>query len=124
MGNLKDMAQDVRGDLIPQFPALRRVPTRYQRVLPLKMMKQYHCVVVGAAQGVLTVAIIDRYDTFLIEFLSKITGYTIFPVVIDSARMRTLIEHMEVHERRRYNRLKPSCFLHPRQAHAIVALLP
>lgn len=98
MGNMKDIADSVRGNLIPQLYVLRRVPTRYRRMLPLTIMKRFQCIVVGSAQGVLTVAITDRQDTSVIESLRSITGQAIFPVLIDPTRMRLLIQRIERYE--------------------------
>ena len=55
-------------------------------------------MVVGSAQGVLTVAITDRQNTSAIESLRKITGQAIFPVLIDPDRMRLLIQRIERYE--------------------------
>lgn len=102
MGNMKDIADSVRGDLIPQLYVLRWVPMRYRRLLPLKVMKQYQCLVVGSAQGVLTVAITDRHNTTtVIEALRRFTGQPIFPVLIDANRMRLLIQRIERSEQYR-----------------------
>lgn len=99
MGTVKDIADNVRGSLIPQLFVLRRVPMRYRRVLPLTVMKRFQCIVVGSAPGVLTVAITDRHNTAVIESLSKYTGQAIFPVLIDPTRMRLLIRRIERYER-------------------------
>jgi Type II secretion system (T2SS), protein E, N-terminal domain len=95
MGNMKDMANNVRGNLIPQLFVLRRVPVRYRQFLPLTVMKRFQCVVVGSARGVLTVAISDPQNTLGIESLRRITGQAIFPVLIDPKRMRLLIRRIE-----------------------------
>ncbi len=68
---------------------------RYRQILPLTIMKQYQCIVVGAAQGVLTVAIADRQNMAVIESLSRYTRQAIFPVLIDPIRMRLLIRRIE-----------------------------
>ena len=101
MGNMKDIADSVRGNLIPQLYILRRVPMRYSRILPLTIMKRFQCIVVGSAQGVLTVAITDRQNISVIESLRKITGQAIFPVLIDPTRMRLLIQRVERYEQYR-----------------------
>jgi hypothetical protein len=95
MGSMKNIANNVRGSLIPQLFVLRRVPVRYRRVLPLTVMKRFQCIVVGSAQGVLTVAITDPQNTLAIESLRRITGQAIFPVLIDPNRMRLLIQRIE-----------------------------
>jgi len=101
MGNIKDIANSVRGSLIPQLYVLRRVPMRYRRMLPLPIMKRFQCIVVGSAQGVLTVAITDRQNTSVIESLREITGQAIFPVLIDPDSMRLLIQRIERCEQNR-----------------------
>jgi len=101
MGNMKDIANSVRGSLIPQLYVLRRVPLRYRRMLPLSIMKRFQCIVVGSAQGVLTVAITDQQNTSVIESLREITGQAIFPVLIDPDRMRLLIQRIERCEQNR-----------------------
>ena len=122
MRAMKEMTYKVRGSLIPHFLGLRRVPTRYRRALPLRVMKQFQCVVVGAAQGVFTVAIADCHDPFILEFLSRITRRTIFPVLVDSIRMRLLIQRLERQERY-LSRLASTPFLHPHQVHTILILI-
>ena len=101
MGTVKDIADNVRGSLIPQLFVLRHVPMRYHRVLPLTFMKRFQCIVVGSAPGVLTVAITDRQNTAVIESLRKFTGQAIFPVLIDPTRMRMLIQRIERYEQYR-----------------------
>ena len=95
MGSMKDTANNVRGSLIPQLFVLRRVPARYRQFLPLTVMKRYQCIVVGSAQGVLTVAFTDPQNTLAIESLRRITGQAIFPILIDPNRMRLLIQRIE-----------------------------
>jgi Type II secretion system (T2SS), protein E, N-terminal domain len=101
MGTMKDIADNVRGSLIPQLYVLRRVPMRYRRILPLTVMKRFQCIVVGSAPGVLTVAITDRQNTSVIESLRRFTGQAIFPVLIDPTRMRLLIQRIERYEQSR-----------------------
>lgn len=123
MGNLRKMALGIRGDTIPQLSALRKVPSRYRQFLPLQVMKQYQCAVVGSAQGVLTLAITDRANTFLIETLERITGHSIFPVLVEPSQMRLLIRHLELYESHRHRGLKPSSFIHPHMVQPLIALL-
>lgn len=80
---------------IPQLRAIRRVPTRYQQLLPLEWMKQHQCIVVGGAGGMLTIAITDAEDKSLIGSMEKLIRHRIFTVLIEPARMRLLIERME-----------------------------
>jgi len=95
MGSMKNIANNVRGSLIPQLCVLRRVPMRYRQFLPLPVVKRFQCIVLGSAQGVLTVAITDPQNTLAIESLRRITGQAIFPVLIDPNRMRLLIQRIE-----------------------------
>jgi hypothetical protein len=98
MESLQHTADTVRGNLIPKLTDLRRVPVRYYHVLPLAILKKYHCIVIGSAPGVLTVAFTDRHNTKAIEFLKNFTGQSIFPVLIDPARMKLLLYRVERHE--------------------------
>jgi hypothetical protein len=101
---MKDISESINRNPIPQLSVIRRVPMRYRQILPLTIMKQYQCIVVGAAQGVLTVAITDRQNMAVIESVSRYTGKAIFPVLIDPNRMRILIQRIERSEqcRRRF----------------------
>lgn len=101
MGTMKDIADNVRGSLIPELFLLRRVPMRYRRILPLILMKRLQCIVVCSAPGVLTVAITDRQNTSAIDSLRRLTGQAIFPVLIDPTRMRLLIQRIERFEQNR-----------------------
>jgi hypothetical protein len=101
MGTMQDIADKVRGNLIPQLFVLRRVPVRHYSVLPLTVMKKFQCVVVGSSPGVLTVAITNRQNTSVIESLKKFTGQSIFPVLIERTTMRLLIQRIERNEYRR-----------------------
>jgi hypothetical protein len=101
MGTMQDIADKVRGNLIPQLFVLRRVPVRYYRILPLTVMKKFQCIVVGSAPGVLTVAITNRQNTVIIDSLKQFTGQSIFPVLIDTTKMRLLIQRIERNEFRR-----------------------
>lgn len=98
MGTIQDIANTIRGHLIPELFILRRVPMRYWEVLPLAVMKKFQCVVVGSVPGVWTVAITDRQNTLAIESLRKFTGQSIFPILIDPTLMRLLIKRIERNE--------------------------
>lgn len=120
---MNDMARGISGDPIPRFMHVRRVPTQYRHALTLKVMKLHLCAVLGSAPGILTVAITDGYNIPLIETLGLLTGRTIFPVLVEPHRMKLLVQRVEFYERRRYSRIKPSSFLHPRQTQVLVSLL-
>jgi len=120
---VKEMAPEIHSNVIPRFSDLRRVPTPYQRILSLKAMRQYRCVIVGAAQGMLTVAITDTEAMSFIDFLSKITQRSIFLVFVEPGRMDLLLHRLERQERRRGRRLYPMSFLPPYQIDVIAILL-
>ncbi len=110
-------------NLIPQLRDLRRIPMRYQSVLPLKVMKRYQCAVVGSAQGVLTVAITNRLNTSLIKTFTRLIGRPIFPVWVKPARMGLLIKRMERWERREDEMLRSPRLLSSLEIHVIVSVL-
>ncbi len=86
---------ELQGVMIPRLWTLRRIPGRYRHLLPVAVMKRYQCVVIGGDQSILTVAITDPKSTYILNILSTLTGCTIFPVLIDPARMRLLIRRLE-----------------------------
>ena len=123
MGKMQGTAPRVHDNLIPQLRDLRRVPERYERMLPLKVMKRYQCAVVGSARGVLTVAITDRHDTFLIKTLTRFIGRPIFPVWVKPVRMDLLIKRVERRERRKDEMLRWPCLLSSFEIHMAVLVL-
>ena len=112
----------VNNSPIPRLDTVRRVPGRYHHILPLGLMKQYQCIVVGAAKGTLTIAIIDQQQRSIIESLEKLTGYTIFTVLIDPTRMQLLISRIERFEsqRRQKKLLGRPCYLHRIQLQSFI----
>jgi Type II secretion system (T2SS), protein E, N-terminal domain len=105
MEMMAKMADSQFHSLIPRLDTIRRVPSRYHRILPLELMKSYQFIVVGAARGTLTVAITNQQQKIIIESLEKLTGYSIFIVFVDQSRMRLLIDRVERCERRKYRKL-------------------
>ncbi len=91
---------------IPRLHDVRRVPVRYQRMLPLPVSKCYHCVVLGASSHTLTVGITEHKDEELLDFLRMLTGAAIFPVLVEPKRMSLLVARMERSQRfrKRYSR--------------------
>lgn len=83
------------GESIPHLRDIRHVRARYCAMLPLSIMKRYRCVVIGAARGVLTVAVTLPYHPQLVEMLARFTGSLIFPVCIQPARMDLLLRRVE-----------------------------
>jgi hypothetical protein len=96
----------VRGAFIPRLNDVRRVPVRYQRVLPLPIIKRYQCVVLGGSANTLTVGITERENEALLDLLQVLTGATIFPVLVEPGRMRLLIARIERYQcfHKRYSR--------------------
>src|SRR5437764_5302216 len=103
VGNMTDSSESLDGNPIPQLSELRRAPLCYRHILPLTIMKQYQCIVVGAAKGKLTIAITDTQNLEVIEALSRYTRKTIFPVLIDPKRMHLLLQRIERREQGRGN---------------------
>lgn len=97
------MVQGIHTHAIPRFVHVRRVPTRYCLILPLSLMKRCQCVVVGAAPGILTVAVTDPENRLLLTMLHNLTGLSIFPVLVEERRMRLLLIRLERTLRRRLN---------------------
>lgn len=96
---IKALDYEKQFTVIPRLWTLRRVPGRYRRLLPVAIMKRYQCVVVGRERGILTIAIAEPESMCILNMLSTLTGYTIFPVLVDPVRMRLLIRRMERMER-------------------------
>ncbi len=119
------MANSLIDRSIPRLDTVRRVPGRLHQILPLELMKQYQCVVVGAAQGTLTVAIVNQQQQAIIKSLEKLTGYTIFTVLIDPARIRLLISRIERCEWQKRDKklLGRPCYLHRNELHSILLYL-
>jgi len=103
VGNMNDSSESLAGNPIPQLSEIRRAPLRYRHILPLTVMKRYQCIVVGAAKGKLTIAITDTQNMEVIESLSRYTGKTIFPVLINPKRMHLLLQRIERREQCRRN---------------------
>lgn len=96
---------------IPRLKSLRRVPAAYREALPLAMVKRYQCVVIGNAGGVLTVAIADQKNMPVLELLGRVSGSSIFPVLVEPTRMRLLIRRLERAKQEKHSHL---CRITPR----------
>ncbi len=81
---------------------------------------RHQCLVVGAAQDILTVAITDRQDISILTLLSKLMGRTIFPVLVDPVRMHLLIQRIDRYQRSRGNVSDYLLYLHRLQVKALV----
>lgn len=117
---MKEMASWKPDISIPQYSNLRRVPGRFRQVLPLNVIKQCQCVVVGDARGVLTVAISEQQDISVLDGLSKLTGRTIFPVSVSPVRIRLLIQRIENNKRNTGKASRKTSSLQPLFIHALV----
>ncbi len=98
--------QQVCEVFMPQLYDVRRVPVRYQRVLPLSFIKNHQCVVLGATAHILTVGVVEHKDERWLHSLRHLTGTAIFPVLVEPERMRLLIARVERYQRfrQRYSR--------------------
>lgn len=113
--------EGVYGDFIPRLRDVRRVPTRYQRSLPLPVVKRHQCVVLGASARALTVGIIEREGVKLFALLRSITGAAICPVLVEPGRMRLMIARMERYQRFRKRSSQAYYILHlPSQARLLL----
>jgi len=103
--NMEVELERVHDDFIPRLRDVRRVPVRYQRILPLPVSKRYQCVVLGASSHVLTVGFVERKNRRFLQLLQVLTGTKIFPVLVEPGRMRLIIARMERSQRfrRRYS---------------------
>jgi hypothetical protein len=113
----------VSGDIIPRLVCLRRVPTRYQHVLPLSIMKTYQCIVVGGESGSLTVAITNRKNVALLNALGALVGRPIFPVLIDPDHLHLLIRRIERAEHEKRKALKVMVAGYPLHVHSMLMFL-
>lgn len=86
-------------DFIPRLHDVRRVGVRYQRMLPLSVIKEHQCVVLGATSHMLTLGIIERKDQRWLHYIEVLTGTAIFPVLVEPGRMRLLIARIERYQR-------------------------
>ena len=117
---MEETVHDRHVRLVPRFRTLRRVPTIYRHVLPSKMMMRHQCLVVGAAQDMLTVAIADQQGTSILALLSKLTGRTIFPVLVDPIRVHLLIRRIDRYQHKRGNASGYLSYLYQLQVEAMV----
>jgi hypothetical protein len=124
MGTLQERVYDIRGEVIPRLEAIRRVPVRYQRILPLWIMKRYRCAVIGGAPGALTLAVTDRESVWILETLRELTGCVIFVVLVDAGKMDLLIRRVERANHYRYSRLRPLSPYHPLRVRSMVTFSP
>jgi hypothetical protein len=83
-------------------------------------MMRHQCLVVGATKDTLTVAITDQQDISILTLLSKLTGRTIFPVMVDPVRMHLLIQRIDRYQHSRDNVSDYLLYLHRLQVKAMV----
>lgn len=102
-GGVQESRSSVCDNPIPRLSDVRRVPVRYQQVLPLSVIKRYRCVVLGASRNALTVGVIEGDNTALLDFLRVLTGATVFPVLVEPKLMCLLIKRVERFKHFRYH---------------------
>ncbi len=85
----------VNSSQILHYDSMRWIPLYYRRLLPLQVMKRYHCIAVGSEGGVLTVAFDERPHPKLLDGLRRLTGQIIFPVLVHPKRMRLLLQRAD-----------------------------
>ncbi|HZU70454.1 MAG TPA: hypothetical protein VFA09_24495 [Ktedonobacteraceae bacterium] len=113
MGEMKNMADTGHDKAIPYYNTLRRIPERYRETLSLSLMKQYQCVVIGSARGVVTVAISDHEDISILETMSRLLGRSIFPVLVSPVTIRLVIRRFEHYQRSKARIFGQRPFLNP-----------
>lgn len=109
---------------VPKFKSIRRVPSRNHQILPLRLMQRYQCIVVGTARDALTVAITDEQQKQPIESLERLTGYPIFTVLVDPARMQLILARLERREQQTGGKMmgRPY-YMHKLQLHAYLCFI-
>ncbi len=115
MGTLKEMAYLVRQGPLPRLSSLRYIPLRYRGWLPQSVARRYQCLVIGLAQGVVTVALARPGNAAFYALLEEITSCTVFPVLAPPSSLRLAIRRLERDQRRPSLSIPPAYFLHPRQ---------
>jgi hypothetical protein len=83
-------------------------------------MKRYHCVAVGSARGVLTVAFDERPRPIVLDGLRRLTGQIIFPVLVHPRRMSLLLQRAEFCQSYRASRFQ-HYYLHRYFIHSTIA---
>jgi Type II secretion system (T2SS), protein E, N-terminal domain len=120
----KELVNDVLQDvMIPRLWTLRRVSGPYRYLLPVAVMKRYQCVVVGGEGSILTVAITRPKDTCIFKAISALTGCTVFPVLVDPARMRLLLRRIERLEYAYYASMNNLSFYYALQQRSMLLFL-
>lgn len=95
----KSKAERIHDDFMPRLHDVRRVAVRYQCMLPLSVMKEHQCVVLGATAHMLTVGVIERKEKRWFQLIHAMTGTAIFPVLVEPKRMRLLLARIERSQR-------------------------
>lgn len=85
----------VNSSQLLHYNNVRWIPLYYRRLLPLQVMKRYHCIALGSEGKVLTVAFDERPHPNLLDGLRRLTGQIIFPVLVHPKRMRLLLRRVE-----------------------------
>ena len=113
---VQERALIVDGSQFLHYDSVRWISLPYRRLLPLRVMKRYHCIVVGSAHGVLTVAFDERPHPIVLTGLRRLTGQAIFPVLVRPKLMNLLLQRAESCQRygvlRYYYSYLPRSFIH------------
>jgi hypothetical protein len=109
-------------ETIPNLRTVRRISTRYRSIVPVNIMRRYQCAIVGAEHGILTVAIADPQRMAMCNLLSALTGYMVFPVLVDSRRLSLLLRRAERTEKQQYRLYRNFSQFSPGAIHTLVAL--
>ena len=113
---MRGRALIANGSQLLHYDNVRWISLHYRRLLPLRVMKRYHCIVVGSARGVLTVAFDERPYPTVLAGLRRLTGQAIFPILVRPKRMNLLLQRAEFCQRYRlshhYHYYLPRFFIH------------
>jgi hypothetical protein len=115
----QEMSYYVKSLRVPRFENLRWAPLSYRGMLPLSIMLQHQCFVVGATHSELTVVFADVPSKPVIDILARLSGRHIYPVLAKPNRVRLLIRRIEQYEREKH-RLGRPYYLHRPLLHSIV----
>ena len=110
----------VNSSQILHYDSVRWISLYYRRLLPLQVMKRYHCIAVGSGRGILTVAFDERPHPTVLDGLRRLTGQIIFPVLVHPKRMRLLLQRAEFCQRYQVSHFQ-HYYLHRYFIHSTIA---
>jgi hypothetical protein len=80
---------------IPYLALLpRTLPTRVRQLISPQLAQELHCFPLGRERDTLTVAIADPEDQQALDRLGRETGLRIFPVLVPSRELRTVLKQL------------------------------